>query len=85
MIGYVGCAPALLHQLAQRQRSPPPEGLREYMRGREGHLHSGKRSALAPHEKNDRRLEDSEGDTGVLGNGKICNLNTKGKTWKDNR
>ena len=38
--------------------------------------------ALAPHERNDRRLEDSEGQSGMLGdiafvNLWICNLNNK--------
>ena len=74
MIGNVGSAPALLHQLAQRQRSPPSERLREYLRGREGHLHPGKRSALAAHERNDRRLEDNQGESGMLGDVTLVNL-----------
>lgn len=73
MIGNVAPAPALLHQLVQRQRSPPPERLGVDRRRRQGHLHPGKgkkekekkRSALAPHERDDRRLEDSQGERDI--------------------
>ena len=80
MIGDVGSASALLHQLAQRQRSPSPEGLWYYVRAREGHLHPGKkRSALTPPERNDSRLEDSQGDSGLLGNTMLGLFNPRSK------
>lgn len=44
MVGDAGSPPAplLLHQLAQGQRRPPPQGLGgPYLRGRGGHRHPG--------------------------------------------
>ena len=75
MIGNAGsAAAALLHQLAQGQRRTPPGGLRVYLRARQGHLHPGKRSALAAHVRNDRRLEENQGDSCVVGNIMVVNL-----------